>query len=263
MNAIDRITKLLVKCGTPTGVVPPTELYNEGWMLRLVLDWFASHSEKTQTLRFLPGSRWFSEAQLPSAFLPRTRPDDKAEGWTHADGVIGQFEIREGSRAEPRFTPNASQFVVTEAKLFSPLSAGTTHARWYDQAARNVACMAFVVSKAFEAADQLSSFGFYVIAPENQINSGLFEKELDKASIRAKVSRRVEVYRDSSEDYETRAVWLKNWCLPVIDRIEIGALSWESIVTFIGSADQSAGRDISAFYEKCLVFNEPSRIADS
>jgi hypothetical protein len=160
MNAIDRITKLLEKCGTPTGVVPPTELYNEGWMLRLVLDWFASHSDGTHALSFLPGSRWFSEAQLPSAFLPRTRPDDKA-------------------------------------------------------------------------------------------------------SIRAKVSRRVEVYRDSSEDYGTRAVWLNDWCLPVLDRIEIEALSWESIVTFIGSADQSAGRDISAFYEKCLAFNDPNRTQDS
>ena len=239
--------------------MPPTELYNEGWMLRLVLDWFASHSVESHVLSFSPGSRWFSEAQLPSAFLPRARPDDKAEGWTHADGVIGQFAIREGSRAEPLFSPAASQFVVTEAKLYSPLSAGTTHARWYDQAARNVACMAFVASKAFESLDQLSAFGFYVIAPESQIESGLFEKEIDKASIRAKVSKRVEVYRDSPEDYATRVLWLNDWCLPVIARIEIEALSWESIVSFIENGDESAGGEIAAFYERCLAFNEPGR----
>lgn len=39
------VTALLERCGTDNPVMPPTELFNEGWMFRLVLDWFDRHRE--------------------------------------------------------------------------------------------------------------------------------------------------------------------------------------------------------------------------
>jgi hypothetical protein len=57
-----------------------------------------------------------------------------------------------------------SQFVVCDAKMFSPLSPNVTKARGYDQAARTVACMA----KALERCPRRETFtcvGFYVLAP--------------------------------------------------------------------------------------------------
>jgi hypothetical protein len=34
------VGSLLARCSSDGTVLPPTDLYNEGWMLRLVLDWF-------------------------------------------------------------------------------------------------------------------------------------------------------------------------------------------------------------------------------
>jgi hypothetical protein len=57
------------------------------------------------------------------------------------------------------------QFVVIEAKMFSNLSRGTKNALEYDQAARNVACMAHTIAKSGIQVDDLKSVGFFVIAP--------------------------------------------------------------------------------------------------
>jgi hypothetical protein len=62
-------------------------------MLRLVIDWFSRNSQVDCDIQFLEGSRWYSEALLPSQFLTRQRGDNLAESWAHADGVIGHFEI--------------------------------------------------------------------------------------------------------------------------------------------------------------------------
>lgn len=99
------LTHILATCGTSDARLPPTELFNEGWMLRLVLDWMSRHPGTPHPLSFCPGASWYSEALLPSRFLPRFRRDTRAEGYTHADGLVGQFsgdrkkaveEIRKG-----------------------------------------------------------------------------------------------------------------------------------------------------------------------
>ena len=62
-------------------------------MLRLVLDWFAINNIAGHTLSFDAASTWYSEGLLPSTFLPRYRGDKHAEGFTHADGVIGHIAM--------------------------------------------------------------------------------------------------------------------------------------------------------------------------
>lgn len=167
---LKRVAELLARCGSSASVLPPTELYNEGWLLRLVLDWFDRNRTLSHQLSFLPGARWYSEALLPSRFLPQRRSDERAESFTHADGVVGHFSIAPGERGEARLLPQPRQFVVAEAKLGSALSAGTKHAPEYDQAARNVACMAHML----EGVDltTIEHLGFYVIAPDHQIRAG-------------------------------------------------------------------------------------------
>jgi hypothetical protein len=123
---------------------------------------------------FEPGARWFSEARLYTPSAPRTRGDRLAESHTHADGVIGHFEVGRNSRAVLHLAADATQFVITEAKLFSALSAGTTRAPEYDQAARNIACLAWTVSKAKRPVDSFRSLAFWVLAPEKQIRADVF-----------------------------------------------------------------------------------------
>src|SRR4051812_48197891 len=130
---MQRLVDLYLACGTDRAIMPPTSLYNEGWMLRLVLDWFSRQPESSHPLSFLHDSRWYSEALLSTQFRPRSRGDVLAESWTHADGVIGHFTIAEG-RGDVRLQRDARQLVVVEAKMFSGLSRGTKRALTFDQA---------------------------------------------------------------------------------------------------------------------------------
>src|SRR3954452_12700286 len=136
MTTIQRAAALLEACGEGHSIMPPTELYNEGWLLRLVLDWFWQHRDEQKSIIFAPGAIWYSEALLPSRFFKAA----KKEGYTHADAVIGEIDIRK-PRGDARLRAGATQFWVIEAKMGSPLSGGVKHAPTFNQAARNVACM--------------------------------------------------------------------------------------------------------------------------
>ncbi len=82
-----RIKAMLEACAAGRPPFPPNVLFNEGWLLRIVLDWFERHGGDRYPMSPLPGARWFSEAWLPSAFMARFRGDRLAESRTHADAV--------------------------------------------------------------------------------------------------------------------------------------------------------------------------------
>ena len=71
----------------------PTELYNEGWLMKLVFHQASTIDDEDYTLGFLPNSTWFSEGLLPTAFKARFQGDPLSESRTNADGVIGQIKI--------------------------------------------------------------------------------------------------------------------------------------------------------------------------
>ena len=68
---ITRIFNLLRLCDSENSVMPPTILYNEGWMLRVILDWYSHQNIDDHPLSFSKDARWYSEILLPSPFLPR------------------------------------------------------------------------------------------------------------------------------------------------------------------------------------------------
>ncbi len=250
--SIERIAALLERCGGPDKNFPSTDLYNEGWMLRLVLDWFSQNPGIDHDLAFSAGDRWFSEALLPSAFLARRRGDPLAESWTHADGVIGNFMIGANRDGDLTLTRDASRIFVIEAKMFSKLSAGVKNASYFNQAARYAACIAELLSRANRKPTDLKRLGLYVQAPTETIGYGWFKRPLDKADIRQKVERRVQVYEGKKDQ------WFEDWFLPVLDHMDIGCLSWESILEYIGSSDIASTSDLQVFYRKCLAFNRPA-----
>src|SRR4051794_25758614 len=71
----ERIRAMLEACEAGRPTMPPTVLFNENWLLRIVLDWLSEHGEDRTALSPYPKARWFSEAWLPSAFLARYRGD--------------------------------------------------------------------------------------------------------------------------------------------------------------------------------------------
>jgi hypothetical protein len=245
----ERITTMIERCLRAEAQFPPTEIYNEGWMLRLCLDWFGSLREAPDGAPLPAGANWYSEALLPSAFLPRYQGDRHAEGHTHADAVLGDFTIGGSGRAELVLEPDASRFVVIEAKMYSGLSPRTTHAPDYDQAARTVACMAEVLRRAGRRPEAVEDLAFLLVAPRAQIDSGIFGDRVTHISIEQKVRRRVDEY-----DEDTSA-WYDGWFAPLLAHVRLAVISWEEVLETIAAADAQMGAEFEAFYRACVRWN--------
>jgi hypothetical protein len=259
----DRLIDILRRCETDEGTpFPPTGIFNEGWMLRLVLDAVQNLKLRNQPLSFLEGSRWYSEALLSSPFRPRTKGDTLSEGFTNADAVIGDFEFRATTKAGLWLRPGCRQFVVAEAKMFSNLSAGTKNAPTYNQAARNVACMAAAIAQASRSSVDFDSVGFFVIAPRTDRRRPGFsnlERSVDPDAIRVAVDERIGAYHAAGRDEVSELRdWERTHFLPLVNQLaengRLGVLSWEDCIEQIERADPAARAELAQFYEKCLSY---------
>jgi len=95
----------------------------------------------------------------------------------------------------------------------------------------------------------MTSLGFFVLAPEAQIKTGIFAKKLDKASIKAVVQIRAEAFKSELGD------WVDMWFFPTLEAIHIETLSWETLISQIESNDPVVFRSLQVFYERCLMYN--------
>jgi hypothetical protein len=229
-------------------------------MLRVLLDAFRELEIQDHPLSFISGARWYSEPRLLSPFRPRLRPDPLGEGFTNADAVIGHFEFHETSRAGLRLLSDARQFVVIEAKMFSDLSAGTTNARAYNQAARNVACMAEAVARSGQSLSAIERLGFFVIAPavgQRRPTQKLLDTAVEREAIRRSVRERVASYgaaqRLEAAEFET---WERDCFTPFLDLIAstggLSVLSWEDCIETVRIAAPECGAELLSFYRSCL-----------
>jgi hypothetical protein len=243
-------TAILGTAVTETPVIRPTMLFNEGWLLQLVLQ---AEADGIRCLPFcIPAdARRYGEPLLSSPFhggKPR-------EGPTSADAAIGQFDFRERTKAGLRLQEHATTFEVVEAKLFSDLSPGINNAKqWYDQAARTVACIAWTAWLAGFRNDRELSLGFTFVAPASQIAVRRFTQLLGRDSISNIVGRR---YRESSRAHDL-GDWLQAYFEPVLSRIELRLEPWETVLDRIDAADPDRGTILRSFYEACLVYNRPA-----
>ncbi|MGD8835373.1 MAG: hypothetical protein PVJ19_10550 [Desulfobacteraceae bacterium] len=253
---IDQISKLLNLCDSEDRVMPPTIIYNERWMLRLILDWFSKQKFSDHPLSFAKDAKWYSEIILPTAFPPRFRSDPLSETYTHADGAIGHFTIGRYGKNDINLSPNAKQLVIIEAKIFSKLSKGTKNFKDYDQAAKSVACIAQIIDQTNIDISDMQSIGFYVVAPATQLEKEpTFNDCLSKSSIKTKVRSRVQAYRGEPAELQ-KFEWYENIFLPLIDKVAIDAVSWEDIIGHIQSIDNNFGHQLNDFYGKCIEFNQ-------
>jgi hypothetical protein len=246
--ALDKITAILKTCLTDQPLVPATLLYNEGWLLRLTLEWFSAHAAPNHPFSFPPGARWFSEGIVPSAFLHRFRGDRLGESSTRLAGAIGHFAIGGAGKTDLALAPNATHFVAIEAKLFSGLASGVKNAPYYDQAARTVACMAEVLKRANRSPSEMA-LGFYLVAPRLRLEQGAFAQQVSRDSIRRTVEKRVGEYKGDQDQWHAR------WFLPMLERMTIGTQSWEEILAVIEKQDAPAASLLKEFYRHCLTFN--------
>ena len=247
-----RIKAMLEACAVGDPPFPPNVLFNEGWLLRIILDWFERHGGDRYPLSPSAGARWFSEAWLPSAFLPRFRGDRLAESRTHADAVIGHFTIGDPGTAGLALLPDARQFAVIEGKLYNRLSAGVKNAPYYDQAARSVACMAEALRRAERDPVLMDDLTYLIVGPRARIDDGAFVWDTSTDAISRKVRRRVEDYAGE------RDAWFRDWFEPTLRRIDVRSLAWEDLIEAVSFHSPEDGQVIDAFYGECLRFNRPS-----
>jgi hypothetical protein len=254
--------------------MPPTAIYNEGWMLRLILAWFEENSQKKNLpheLSFYPNAVWYSEALLPTQFkrIPKNNP--KAQDWnkyterhTNADGVIGHFEIgTKGRKGNLELLPGAEQFVVVEAKMFSLLASRTSKISEYNQAARNVACMAEVLRRSkSNKLSHLRKLGFYVIGPEEQLSSkkgNSFHEWISKDSLENVILERIELHKDITPNNEGLTEFEKSLRF-LMEQLDTRCISWESVIESIKSTEGSSdyGNRLESFYNNCTEYNRPN-----
>ena len=133
--------------------------------------------------------------------------------------------------------------------MFSKLSAGTTHARYYNQAARNIACIAEVLNRAGKKPSELRCLAFYVVAPQLAIDGGVFDKYMSAQSVKSTVKKRVEEYDEPKSD------WFEEWFLPTLTKIDIQKISWEDILSYVTEVDSLGASDLKKFYERCRKYN--------
>lgn len=221
-------------------VISPGMIFNEGWMLRLVLDWFDRHRGIQHQLAFESQATWYSEAFLSSHFMNRKNP--LLEKHTHADGIVGQIEIRD-TRSGMHLRSNATQFMVIEAKMGSPLSPRVTHADYYDQASRTVACMAHMIGEKGLRPEAFRKLAFFVIAPNIQIMKEKSFAFVSKENVTEKVSRRYREYGFENDD------WLNDIFLPMMNLVELDVISWEEVLDSLPGSDEVDG--LKEFYQRC------------
>ena len=227
----------------------PTEIYNESWLIKIVLSLASSIPPDDYLLSFLPGSDWYSEALLPTVFKARFKGDPLAESRTNADGVIGHFSIGKKAKVDFDLLENAKQFSVVEAKIGSPLAKGTTRAPYFDQAARNVACMAESMAQADIAPEAFDRLDFIVLAPERSIKKCTFKDEMTKDSIQIKTEQRATAYQGEKQ------AWYQDRFLPTMDRIQLHTLSWEQTIDWLSEYKPEVRDQLLDFYSKCLEYN--------
>ena len=130
-SCLNVVADLLKRCESNDNVCPPTDLYNEGWLLRIILDWFSRQKPSSHELSFSQGCIWFSEALLPSQFLARFRGDPLSESWTHADGIIGHIRIGRDGKADTTtgLSKSPRQAHDSPKEPVPPLAAGQPDTR--------------------------------------------------------------------------------------------------------------------------------------
>lgn len=254
------VTGLLSNCGKPRSSLLATDFYNETWMHRIALQLCTRLRISDSPLSLMEGAWWHSEGRLASPFLPLAKDvpggglNNFADGYTRPDAVLGHFELVGPGKIKPR--PDAAQFVVGEAKMGSPLSRGVKHDPLnYNQAARTVACIAYVLSLVGRRPADIETLGFYVVAPELQITSGIFAEQTDRAHLLKTVATKVDEYRSGPRlDSSEKRAWFDEWFVPTVDHLWLSVMSWEQFIKLISAREPEIGGQFDDFYHECLTY---------
>ena len=250
-DAFNYIAEMLGGLNGDNKCMPPTSLYSEGWMLRLIL-----HAASEGLLEnFIPKGdvtlNWFSEARL---YTPFRKSRGKAyETCTNVDGIVGDFQWKTGTQTGVELLENPKRFEVFEAKMFSQLSKGVKADTEYDQAVRTVACMAETLATKEITPEDVPMISFRIIAPRSQIKKGLFKTKLSKTNMRKRIKKRIEQF--VGPEREELHIWKTEYFEPLLKKLneddQLRCISWETLIDAI--SDENRQTAIKQFYIQCCL----------
>ena len=243
----------------------PTEFYNEGWLLKVLVYAITDFGKTEHQLNDHPlyvneKEQFFSEGLLTSPFLKNGKIKRLAESHTHADGAIGNFEIG-SAKNKGLLKLTGNKLNIFEAKINSGFSTGVTNASFYNQAARYVACIAETVDKAdkLDVLDDLS-LGFYLVVPvdqyekknKNDKNKMNLKELFNKKHILDTVEKRVGQY-EKEADYNDRLDWFEAKFKLILKQLEVEPLFYEDVIKELEGYKYYD--EIQSFYDSCKKYN--------
>ena len=240
---INSISEILSKCDSGQRNINPTLLYNEGWMIRLLVAESIKENITIKGLNFNNIATWYSEGLLSSPFLPRIKGDKLAEGFTHADMVLGDFTVEAELRGDIKLKDNANLFGVIEAKMGSKLSSGTKNAPNYNQASRNLACIAY------NTLNSNAETFLAVVAPDKKIVEHGIEKIVKIDYMLNQINDRFEQYLNEYGDVYS----FKEQILDRAAKCQCMVVSYENWISEF--SDQETAEKLQSFLELCYKYN--------
>ena len=238
---LSTVEEILLKCDSERRNINPTLLYNEGWMTRLLVAESIKEGISIEEINFANINHWYSEGLLSSPFLARTQGDKLAEGFTHADMALGDFDVMAEGRGDIVINDNAKSFGVIEAKMGSKLSSGTKNAPNYNQASRNLACIAHNTMNS-----NVETF-FTVVAPEKKIIEHEIEKSVQMNYMLNQINDRFEQYKNECVNVYSK----KDQVLHRAAKCKCIVISYESWISkFLNQKEE-----LQSFLELCYKYN--------
>jgi len=241
----------LVNREAPKCLFPETLVFNEGWLLRLVLrEWLAgSGGSRFGFLPFPEGATAYTEGQLYTPFKARCRGDELAESHTHVDGIVGDFSIS-GTKSGIELKPDFRYIAAFEAKIFSRIAPGVTNTPGFDQVSRTAACL---INSVLLAQPQ-ASYSAHLVVVYAKDNRHIDPGAYGKGHIEDEITQRVQPFVRAKEPSEAIVRFDAGW-KDVLQRLHVWFLTWEEVLGSIGSDE------LWRFYELCKSFARPSAAA--
>ena len=113
-HLIELYERSRLNAGQPECLFAETLIFNEGWLLRSVLQAWKANSTDSR-LPFLPfpaEATVYSEGQLRTPFKARCQGDPRAETHPRVDGIAGHFSIADGTKSGIELAPGCPPLPV-------------------------------------------------------------------------------------------------------------------------------------------------------
>ena len=219
--------------------INPTVIFNEGWMTRILVEISIKEHLIVGNIDFSKFQNWSSEALIDSPFV---KANEKREGYTHADVILGDFTINYSQQGNVIIKDDAKILGIIEAKMGSNLSQKTTNADEYNQASRNICCLAYNTLQT----NGNCEFFFIVVAPRIKIRDNDIESQINYSTLYNQILKRFKVSnKPINSDLLRKIEDNKN---------NIFSISYEEWISKI--KNQSDKKLLEDFYYDCLIHNK-------